>query len=391
MKILQVIPVYLPSWQAGGTVQVVFNISKELAKRGHEVYVYTTNSLTPSTNFSFTKKEYMLGGVHIIYFKNIVRFGALLISPGMVRQFLSSSVNFDIVHVHSYRGFQDVLVFLSKLSSTVCVCQPHGSIVRIGKSNRKIVYDLTIGKNMLKAASKVIVLNPTEATQCRSIGIPESKIAVMPNGIDICKFICLPKKGLFKNKFGIPSNFHIILYIGRLHKTKGLDFMINSFSRLISSEKKDCLLVIAGADDGYLLAAKSLVNSLGIENKVLFVGVLEEEDKLTAFVDADVCLYLGPFEPFGIVALEAAASNTPCVVCAGTYMSNVVAAGGFGFSVTYGNIVKLVELLDLILSDPQLAQKMGSLGRNYIFENFSWSNITDDLEDLYIKTIASNT
>ena len=84
---------------------------------------------------------------------------------------------------------------------------------------------------------------------------------------------------------------------------------------------------------------------------MLFTGLLSEEDKISAYVDSSICLYLGQFEPFGIVSLEAAACGVPVIVSEGTPMANIVEDGKFGFSTKYGDTKRLAEGIKKLLND----------------------------------------
>ena len=151
----------------------------------------------------------------------------------------------------------------------------------------KWVYDVLFGYRLLRDASKVIALSTVEAEQYRAMGVPEEKIAIIPNGIDLTEYANLPLKGSFKKKFGIDEDEKIVLYLGRIHKIKGIDILVRAFAEIIE-KLDDVKLVIVGPDDGYLGEIETQIKSLNIKNKVLIPGPLYGEDKLAAYVDADV-------------------------------------------------------------------------------------------------------
>ena len=108
MRILQVIPVF--STPFGGPVTVVRSISKELAKR-HEVTVYTTSALNQKNDFEESPFEVETDGYRVVYFPRIFKFSGFNISPTMDRVLRETLSNYDIVHLHSWRHFQDVIVY----------------------------------------------------------------------------------------------------------------------------------------------------------------------------------------------------------------------------------------------------------------------------------------
>jgi glycosyltransferase involved in cell wall biosynthesis len=248
----------------------------------------------------------------------------------------------------------------------------------------KWIYDAFFGYRLLKGASKVIALSNVEVEQYKAMGVPEENIAIIPNGIDLSEYAELPPKGAFKKKFNIPGDRKIILYLGRIHKTKGIDFLVKAYAYLKNEiDFKDALLVIAGPNDGYLNEIKSLVHNLGISNTVMFTGLLSEDDKVKAYVDSDVVVNVEPLNVYGLVPLEAAACSTPVIVSKTNAISEGVLKGKFGFSVKYGDIVSLASMMHRVLIDEELAENLGKNGRKYVLNNLGWNRIVEKYEKVY--------
>ena len=383
MKILQVVQFFSPVH--GGSAIAPYYLSRELAKRGHEVTIFTSDY---KLSREWVKS---LHQVKVYPFKTRLSWAKFYITPNIIRNAKEEIRCLDIIHMHNYRSFQNFGVHhYAKKYGVPYVLQAHGSLPSfMAKQRLKWIYDVFFGYRLLRNASKVIAYSQTEAQQYRSMDVPEEKIAVIPNGIDLSEYADLPPKGSFKKKFGIADDEKIVLYLGRIHKIKGIDFLIRSFARLIKNGTEISKLVIAGPDDGYLTEARSLVGSLGLGDKVLFTGILLGENKIGAYIDSTICAYLNPYEPFGIVSLEVAASCTPVVVVDGTPMSEIVKRGGFGVTVRYGDVEALAKLLESFLVDDMLARKMGTRGRRYVAGNYSIEKVVDKLEKLYESVKAT--
>jgi len=387
MRILQVIPVF--SAPFGGPVTVVRSISKELAKK-HEVTVYTTSALDHRRDFKDSPLAVKSDGYRVVYFPRIFRFSGFNVSPAMARALKETLSEFDIVHLHSWRHFQDTIVHhYAKKYGVPYVLQAHGSLPRIMTKQRlKWIYDVFFGYRLLRDASKVVALSRMEAEQCRGMGVPEEKIEVIPNGIDLSEYDNLPPKGSFRKKFNIPEDKRIILFLGRIHKTKGINFLIKAYVHLINDMRlNDAILVIAGPDDGYLNEVESLAHSLRLTDNVLFTGLLTEKDKKCVLVDSSLVVYPSPVEPFGLVALEAAASAKPIIVSNNTPMATIIKKGKFGFSVNHGDIDELVESMGKMLNNDELLRDMGRKGRKFVFENYNWARIVTELEKAYEEIV----
>ncbi|MGB9623131.1 MAG: glycosyltransferase, partial [Candidatus Bathyarchaeia archaeon] len=270
LRILQVVPYFPPAYAFGGPVKVAYQISRELAKRGHKVTVYTTDAKDFNSRLETCFNE-TVHGVRVYYFRNIslmlVRKLKLFVTPKLIPVAKETLKEFDLVHLHEYYTFQNAIIRgPAKKQGIPYVLQAHGSLPKVGSWRRlKQLYDVFFGYRILRGASKVIALSNVEAEQYRSMGIPEEKIAIIPNGIDLSEYANLPPKGSFRKKFNIPDDRKIILYLGRVHKIKGIDFLIRAYAHLRNEMKfKDAILVIAGPDDGYFEEAKALANSLGV-------------------------------------------------------------------------------------------------------------------------------
>lgn len=395
MKILQVTPTYPPAWSYGGISKMVYEITLELCKQGHEVEVWTSDALDLYSRVKNIDISTLMSGGKIRYLKNLSfalnRLINIHITPSIFISAKRKLKSFDVAHLHGARTFQNFAIypFLKKYNIPY-IFQAHGSLPRnFAKQSLKWIFDIIVGYKLLRGASKVIALSQMEADHYIDMGVPEEKIVIIPNWINLSEYIDLPSKGEFKKNFNIPKDKKIILYVGRIHMAKGIDFLLKSFAYLINNMNfKDVLLVIVGSDDGYLHEVKSLSDSLGISNSVLFTGLISNKDKISAYVDSSICCYLNPNEPFGLVSLEAAVSKLPVVVSEGTPMSEIVNRGGFGFSIKYGDVLALVKIVETVLNDEKLANEMGKCGREYVFENFGWDTIIDKYEMLYVDICA---
>ncbi|MGA2308592.1 MAG: glycosyltransferase [Candidatus Bathyarchaeia archaeon] len=307
MNILQVVPFFSPVH--GGSSVVPYNLSKELAERGHDVTLYTSNY---KLSWEWVKS---LSKVNVYPFKTRSNLAEFYVTPGIMNHMGEEIKRFDIIHLHNYRTFQNIIVSrYAKKYNVPYVLQAHGSLPRIAEKHRlKWIYDVFFGYESLRNSSNVIALSQTEAQQYRDMGVPEEKIAVIPNGIDLSEYANLPPKGSFKKKFGIKEDEKIVLYLARIHKIKGIDILAKAFANVIK-KLDDVRLVVVGPDDGYLGELESLVRALKIEDKVLISGALYGRDKLEAYVDADVYVLPSRYETFPMSVLEAIACGTPTIL-----------------------------------------------------------------------------
>jgi glycosyltransferase involved in cell wall biosynthesis len=397
MKILQIIPMFSVIEPFGGSHIVIYQISKALVKRGHEVTIYTSDIKNPHTLKREKKNVEVIDGIKIIRFKNLnsifSRITKTVITPGMVNTLDKEIHNFDIIHLHEPRNFQHLLVHkYSNKKSVPYIIQAHGvlPIVKPQQSLKKI-YDRFCRDKLLKDASAVIALTNTEAQQYKSVGVCDDKIKIVPNGIDLSEFKNLPSKGEFRRKYGLKENHKLILYLGRIDETKGLDLLSKAF-RYVSETLNEARLIIVGPDDGYTQSLKRLIKSLNIEEKVLLTGPIYGKDKEESctlksevYIDSDVHVLFRSWEPFGITILESCACGTPVICSTGCGIADVI-DGQAGIAIPYSED-ELAKALLHILSDDKKRQIFGEKGKSLVHNKFNWSRIAEQLESIYENCI----
>lgn len=382
MKILQVVPFFTPV--RGGSVAVPYNLSKELSKRGHDVTIITTDF---ELNEEYAKS---LDDVKVIPFKCTAKLGLFLYSPEMKKWLRDNIKNFDIAHMHNFRSYQNNVTHnYAKRFNTPYILQAHGSVLpAFGIQYLKKLYDLEWGYKILKDAIKVIALTETEAEQYKKMGVDENKIEIIPNGLDLSQYQKLPPKGSFKKKYGIEDNRKIVLYLARIHQNKGPDILVKAFAQLKKNvDLNNVVLVLAGPDDGFLSTVKSLIAQVGLNKNILITGPVSEEDKIAAYVDADIYVLPSRYEPFGITILEAYACGIPVVAPRIEGPKELVVDGVTGILFDPCNVKHLGHTIAVLLNDKR-AREMGLRAKRYVEENYSIEKVVDKLEKLY-ETVVS--
>lgn len=130
MKILQVIEFFTPS--RGGSVASTYNLSKELAKLGHEVTIITTDFEFDEKYVKSIEKE----GVKVVHVHCIASIGLLLFSPGMKKWLKDNIGKFDIVHMHNYRSYQNNVIYrFAKKFDVSYILQAHSSLPMMAGKN----------------------------------------------------------------------------------------------------------------------------------------------------------------------------------------------------------------------------------------------------------------
>jgi glycosyltransferase involved in cell wall biosynthesis len=218
-----------------------------------------------------------------------------------------------------------------------------------------------------------------EAEQYKNIGVPEEKIEIIPNGIDMSQYADQPSKGSFKKKFSIKDNGKIVLYLGRIHRIKGIDILVEAFANVLK-KLENVKLVVVGPDDGFLGELKQLIKALKVEDDVIMPGPLYGREKLEAYVDADFYVLPSRYETFPMTVLEAVACGKPVILTekcgVAEYFRNKV-----GLVVKPDSKHLEEALLELLLNREKRA--IFEKNSKTVIEKFTISQIASKLEKVY--------
>ena len=385
MNILQVSSYFFVDWAKDKPVETIYGLSKALVKRGHKVAIYTTDAFNKEQKAVSPFKTLNVDGIEVLEFRSLAsqlgKKTRIYYSPSMTPMLAKQVPKFDIIHLHEYRTFQNIIAHrYAKKYRIPYVLQAHGSLpTSFQRGGLKRAFDAVWGHRILNDASKVIAVTKMEAQQYHTMGVDENKIEIVPNGIDLSEFENLPERGEFARQHNLDGQ-RIVLFLGRINKIKGLGLLAKAFAEL-TKNLENVKLVIVGPDDGYLSTLKKVVADLGISDKVLFPGPLYGREKLKAYVDADVYVLPSVYEIFGITVLEACACGTPVIVTDRCGLADII-NNQAGLVVPYDSEQLRIALLR-VLSDNKAKLQFGEKGKQLVREKFNWEKIAERVEGLY--------
>jgi glycosyltransferase involved in cell wall biosynthesis len=334
--------------------------------------------------------------VDIRYFRCVNNWTAktfrFLFSPEMQSAFAAEIENFDIIHTHESRGFPNLCVWhYARKHAIPYVLEARGTLPTALPQQQKMyvlaksLSDRIIYHRVVKDASKVIALTQSESLAYERLGVEKRNIEVIPNAIDRAYFEKLPARGEFRQRYGIKNEEKIILFLGRIHETKGLALLVRAFYDL-NKEENDVRLVIAGPDGGYLGRLQEHIQHLGIAHLVLLTGPLYDRAKVEAYVDADVYVQPSSYDAFPLSPLEACACGTPTIVTNRCGVAERIK--DVAYVIDYDTDQLRSAMRDLVNS-ADLRSEMGRKSRTMVRELYSAENIVDDLEKLYYACLAA--
>lgn len=395
MKILEVIPYF--DFAYGGQVSTVYGLSKKLAEKDHEVYICTTDMKKDEESLKDNEKINLDNEkIKILYFRCSnywIGNNLKLIFSSEMRKYIKNNLNyFDVVHIHEIRGIPPLYIwYYARKYGKKYVLQAHGAApIRYPNQSImliifKLIFHLLFGRVILRNSSKVVALNDVEKKQYVELGIPECKIEFIGNAVDLENYVNLPNKGNFRKKYSITPQEKLILYLGQIHPIKGLELLLDAFNELLD-EHVDFKLVLVGPNSGNLLELKKKAQDMHIVDKVLFTGPIYGIKKLEAYIDADIYVLPSLYETFPNTVLESAACGTPIIITENCGLSTTFKKNNLGL-VVKSNVKDLKNAIFKLLNDEKLKSELSLNAHKWVFENYSWEEVSLKFEKLYKKVL----
>jgi glycosyltransferase involved in cell wall biosynthesis len=370
----------------GGISPHVYHLSKSLAKNGVKVYVVTCD-------FPGTPAHEVIDGVEVYRidsYKNPSPDFATwvyLMNVNMQRDtaalIRSIGGKIDLLHAHDWlvatAGIGLKHVFRKPLIATMHSTEV-GRRDGIHSDYEKMIHETEAW--LTYETWKVICCSGYMVSHVRwAFGLPADKLVMVPNGVNAETYAKIEKEDLdtFRRKFARPEE-KIVLFVGRLVYEKGAHVLVNAVPKVL--EKTDAKFIIVG--NGYMKEQlSSLVRSLGLDNKVLFTGFVDDETLIRLQKCADVSVVPSLFEPFGIVALEAMAARSPVVVSDTGGLSEIVDHDFTGVKVYPNNPDSLAWGITKVLLDNTYADWIETNAYKKIQERYNWGKIAQQTEAVY--------
>jgi glycosyltransferase involved in cell wall biosynthesis len=386
LRILHVVPTYYPAVRYGGPIRSVHGLAAALVRRGHDVHVFTT-SVDGDADLDVPLDQPVdMDGVIIHYFR-VPALRRLFWAPTLGSRLREAIATFDIVHLHSVFLFPTRAAARAAVRAGVpYVVSPHGMLIRdvIQRRSRwaKTAWIRMVERTTLARAAAVHVTAELERAELRALDLQLPQIvAHVPNGIDIpAQTVPLSKAAVV----GLPQRY--ALFLSRINWKKGLDRLIEAWQWV-----PELPLVIAGNDDeGYRPKLEALAQSLGVADRVLFVGPVSDEHKWAMYEQAQLFLLPSYSENFGIVVAEAMAMGCPVVVTPEVGIAQLVESAAAGV-VASNDPPKLAAVIVALLADEARRRELGRRGREFARAHLSWTGIVEQMEHLYQRASDGRT
>lgn len=370
----------------GGMNVYVRQLARELGRRGHRVDVFTrrdrpdqpeTLELAPGVRL-----VHLAAGPATPLEKEEVPPLVPLFAEALRRFAEGEAIRYDLVHSHYW------LSGLAGEAVSVAWGVPHlvtfhtlGEVKNRARLTEREPEERIAAERRLVGSCDVLVCASDHEVRLltRLYGADPARTRVVPLGVDLEIFRPLDKEEA-RRSLGL-SDEPIMLYVGRVAPLKGLDILIHAAAQV---EGNFCVLVVGGGEgvDNHVRGLRRLAATVGIAERVAFLGPVEHDRLPWYYSAADVCVVPSFYESFGLAAVEAMACGTPVVASRVGGLVSTVRDGETGYLISWRCPEPFAERLELLLANPDLRASLGRAARASV-QRFHWSHVGDAIISVY--------
>ena len=359
----------------GGVQQHVFEQAQELKKRGHIVKIITPK---PRTELVFDDTDVLfLGQSRRIKTPQRTSVDVSVTVDTDAIDLLLEEQQFDIIHIHE--PIVPILARQMLPRIQVPVVGTFHAAVPETVIAKSIAGSITpFVKSIVKHLHAVTVVSPA-ATSYINKYVSLHDVAVIPNGVDLNTYKKATREAKRKN----------ILYVGRLEKRKGVEYLIEAFAVFHAKHPKERLIIAGNGPDRSKL--EKLCEELGVSRNVDFLGYVTEQEKIELL--RGCLVYVSPAlygESFGIVLIEAMATNAVTIGGFNSGYETVLTDLGAVGLVNPLDIGLFASRLELLMYNEPLRTQWSRWAAKSV-KQYSYKRIVDKYEAIYKKLHTTHT
>ena len=355
--------------QHSGVGNRVYYLSRELAKKGHEVHAITKQGeyVSNEVNAYYVQIPKRFFKIPPVPLPQVSIFNLLAYKKFEEIKHKIKPDLIDVQHVH----VSPIVHMIKEKDNLAITC--HGTEIGLFNLDRSYsglvnLINSEYEKNIFKKSKAVIAVSDYVKKEIINYyEIQSNKVITIHNGIDLKEFNDMRRIGL-KDKLGVSN---IILFMGGYSKRKGIHILLKALAEI---KEKDWVLIIIGSGD--LKSKKEiidLINFLNIKNKIINISNISRELLKSILFEADIFVHPALYEPFGIAVLEAMATGKAIIATRTGGIPEILANAGLLINVSSE---ELKNALELLIADLELRKKYSKLAKERV-KIFDWTQIAE--------------
>lgn len=397
--------VLMLSWEyppvvVGGLGRHVHALATHLAGQGHEVVVLcrhqagTDASTHPTTDQVLESVRVIRVAEdppHLVFERDLVAW-TLAMGHAMVRAGLSLLDGWrpDVIHAHDWLVTHPA-VTLAEYTGKPLVATLHAT--EAGRHSGWLSQSLNQQVHSVewwlanRADALVTCSAAMRAEAAHLFDLNPAGITVIHNGIAPRSWRVPAATVRATHQRHNPEGGPMLLFFGRLEWEKGVQDLIGALPR-IRRTHPGTRLVVAGRGT-YAKQLEELALKLRVRRAIDFAGHMSDRELGATLAAADAVVLPSRYEPFGIVALEAAAAGASLVSSTAGGLGEVVIDGETGLSFTPGDLDGIATAVRRVLDDPTSAKRRAKMAKARLAVDFDWNRIAEQTAEVYARAVAT--
>ena len=216
--------------------------------------------------------------------------------------------------------------------------------------------------------------------------IPYSRMSIVPNGIDVARFVPPQDKSALRVALGLPKDKVIVGCVSHFRPTKNLELFVEAASR-IHLEVPYCHFLLVG-DGDTRSQVETAIHQKGLADAFTLPGA--QKDPAPWFQAMDVFVFPSQTEGFPSVIVEAGACGVPAVAFDVGGIADVILHGETGFVVPLGDTEQFIRRAITIATTPSLCEAMGQKARQRVHAEYSLSTMIENYSNLFERLVSES-
>jgi len=356
----------------GGITSYIQSLTEEMRNLDYEFYIGSSGGTQD--------KSLSSQGAHLIMFDIKTKSE---LSPKIfraiepLRAFIADE-RIDLIHAHT-RVTQVLAWYVQRLTGIPYVSTCHG------------FYKRRLGRRLMPAwGNHVIAISkPVEESLLEDFSVPLDRVSTIYNAINVLGLVDrfrAKTPSAIRRDLGIPNDSKVVGIVSRVVADKGHEYFLRAVKKLMADSHPNVKVIVVG-EGPYLSEVRRLAHELGIEDKVYFLGMLQDITYALSVIDVFV-LPATWREGFGLSIIEAMAVKVPVIVTNIWALNELIHDRVNGLLVPPKEVGALADAIKELLGNGQLYQSIAQNGSEMVSREFSIQRMAEQIDRLYDQVLS---
>lgn len=385
-NVLHVIPSVSPV--RGGPSKAIFEMAASLqSSQSINVDIATTNDDGPVLLDIPLKQKIIYNGANVWFFHRFspenTPIREFAFSLDLTKWLWQNIQNYDLIHIHAIFSYPSTIAMaISRQKNVPYIVRPLGQLCEWSLEQsalRKKIYLGLVERKNLNSCQRLHLTSHQEQEECKRLDL-DSNSFILPHGLSISQQIT-DSRQLLRERFQLPQDEPIILFLSRIHPKKGLDHLIPALKSI--AHRRFTFILAGNGDPDYEQRVQALIANNGLEHRTIMPGFVEGELKDLLLQGSDIFALTSYSENFGVAVLEALAAGTPALVTPGVALADEVQKNQLGYVVSQNKTDIANALCAYLDATSELKDDLSNRAYDFVANNYSWTTIAAKLKTIY--------